>query len=68
MSRADLGRAVAAHYGLDPAAVPICSIAEGGLGARPGDVRLDTSLATSLLKTPLRPAPATLSASTARPA
>jgi dTDP-4-dehydrorhamnose reductase len=60
MSRADLGRAVAAWQGLDPSSVPVCTIAEGGLGARPADVRLDSSLAVSLLKTPLRPASDTL--------
>jgi dTDP-4-dehydrorhamnose reductase len=63
ISRADLGRAIAAWHGLDPATVPISSIAAGGLGPRPGDVRLDSTQAAALLKTPLRPASATLTAS-----
>ena len=54
LSRAELGRLVAARHGLDPAAVPVCTIAEGGLGVRPAAVRLDSSLASGLLKTPLR--------------
>jgi dTDP-4-dehydrorhamnose reductase len=56
LSRADLGRLVAARHGLDPAAVPVRTIAEGGLGARPADVRLDSSRAFGLLHTTLRPA------------
>jgi dTDP-4-dehydrorhamnose reductase len=54
VSRAELGRLVAARHGLDPAAVAVCTIAEGGLGVRPGDVRLDSSRASGLLKTRLR--------------
>jgi dTDP-4-dehydrorhamnose reductase len=56
LSRADLGRLVAAAHGLDPAAVPVSTIARSGLGARPADVRLDSSRAAALLRTPLRPA------------
>jgi dTDP-4-dehydrorhamnose reductase len=56
MSRAELGRRVAAAHGLDPAAVPTCTTAESGLGPRPGNVLLDSSLAESLVKTRLRPA------------
>ena len=55
-SRADLGRLIAARHGLDPATVPVRMIAEGGLGARPADVRLDSSRAAALLHTTLRPA------------
>lgn len=58
LSRADLGRLVAVRHGLDPAAVPARPIAEGGLGPRPADVRLDSSLAASMLTTRLRPASA----------
>ena len=54
VSRAELGRLVAASHGLDPAAVPVCTIAEGGLGPRPGKILLDSSRAAALLKTPLR--------------
>jgi dTDP-4-dehydrorhamnose reductase len=56
LSRADLGRLVAVRHGLDPAAVPARPIADGGLGPRPANVRLDSSLAASMLKTRLRPA------------
>lgn len=56
LSRADLGRLVAAAHGLDPSAVPVSTIAESGLGARPADVRLDSARAAALLRTPLRPA------------
>ena len=56
LSRADLGRLVAVRHGLDPAAIPVRTIAEGGLGARPADVRLDISRAAGLLRTTLRPA------------
>ncbi|MFI7599708.1 SDR family oxidoreductase [Actinoplanes sp. NPDC049681] len=56
LSRAGLGRLVAAAHGLDPEAVPTCTIAEGGLGARPGNLLLDSTRAAGLLKTPLRPA------------
>jgi dTDP-4-dehydrorhamnose reductase len=56
LSRADLGRLIAARHGLDPATVPVRTIAEGGLGARPADVRLDSSRAAALLHTTLRPA------------
>lgn len=55
VNRAELGRLVAAAHGLDPASVPACTIAEGGLGARPGCLLLDSTRAIGLLKTPLRP-------------
>jgi dTDP-4-dehydrorhamnose reductase len=58
LTRVELGRLVAARYGLDPDAVPVGTIAESGLGARPADVRLDSSRAAGLLRTPLRPASA----------
>ncbi|MEV4706969.1 sugar nucleotide-binding protein [Actinoplanes sp. NPDC049316] len=55
LTRADLGRLVARAHGLDPATVPTCTVAEGGLGNRPGCIRLDSNRAATLLKTPLRP-------------
>jgi dTDP-4-dehydrorhamnose reductase len=54
LTRADLGRLVARSHGLDPASVPVCTTAEGGLGNRPGCIRLDSTRAAGLLKTPLR--------------
>ncbi|MEV4638994.1 sugar nucleotide-binding protein [Actinoplanes sp. NPDC049548] len=63
MSRADLGRLVAAAHNVDPAAVPTCTAAEGGLGPRPANVVLDSSRATTLLRTPLRPVADALSKS-----
>jgi len=54
VSRAELGRLVAARHGLDPATVPVSTIAEGGLGPRPAEVRLDSTLAARLLRTRLR--------------
>lgn len=54
VSRADLGRLIAARHGLDPATVPVCTVAEGGMGARPTVIRLDSTRAAGLLKTPLR--------------
>jgi dTDP-4-dehydrorhamnose reductase len=54
VSRAELGRLVAARHGLDPATVPVSTIAEAGLGARPAEVRLDSTLAAGLLRTRLR--------------
>jgi len=54
VSRAELGRLVAVRHGLDPATVPVCTIAEGGLGARPAEVRLDSTRAAGLLRTRLR--------------
>ncbi|WP_305786700.1 SDR family oxidoreductase [Symbioplanes lichenis] len=55
ISRADLGRAVARAHGLDPAAIPTRTVAESGLGPRPADLRLDSTRATTLLTTRLRP-------------
>jgi dTDP-4-dehydrorhamnose reductase len=43
-------------HGLDPDSIPVSTIAQGGLGARPADVRLDSSRAAALLRTTLRPA------------
>lgn len=54
VSRAELGRLVAARHGLDPATVPVATIAEGGLAARPAEIRLDSTRAATLLSTPLR--------------
>ena len=54
VSRADLGRLVAARHGLDPATVPVSTVAESGLGSRPADVRLDSTRAAGLLRTRLR--------------
>lgn len=61
VSRAELGRLVAARYGLNPADVPTTTIAEAGLGPRPAEIRLDSTHATTLLKTRLRPVSAVLS-------
>ncbi|GAA0499920.1 dTDP-4-dehydrorhamnose reductase [Paractinoplanes deccanensis] len=55
ISRAGFGRLVARSHGLDEAAVPVGLSTEAGLGPRPLDVRLDTSLAQSILRTRLRP-------------
>ncbi len=54
VSRARLGELVAARHGLDPARIPVGSIAGSGL-SRPADVRLDSSFAAALLRTRLRP-------------
>jgi dTDP-4-dehydrorhamnose reductase len=56
VSRADLGLLSAVRYGVDPALIPTCRTAEGGLGPRPADVRLDSAHAAALLTTRLRPA------------
>lgn len=53
VSRYDLGLLVAARDGIDPAAVPAARSAEQAPG-RPLDVRLDSSLARSLLRGRLR--------------
>lgn len=55
VTRADLGRAIAHAHGLDPAAIPVCTTAESGLGPRPGAIRLDSSRAYTLLPTRIRP-------------
>ena len=55
ITRADLGRLIATSHGLNPADVPTCPLAEGGLGPRPADVRLDSTRAAVLLKSRLRP-------------
>lgn len=54
VSRVELGALVARRYGLDPARVPVGTISGSGL-VRPGTVRLDSSRATALLTTRLRP-------------
>jgi dTDP-4-dehydrorhamnose reductase len=54
VSRAELGRRVAVQHGLDPDRVPVCRIAEGGLGPRPANVRLDSSYAAGVLTTRIR--------------
>jgi dTDP-4-dehydrorhamnose reductase len=56
LSRAELGRLVAASHGFDPGAVPTRTTAESDVGPRPADVRLDSSRAASILRTRLRPA------------
>lgn len=55
VSRHALGLMVAARDGLDPATIPAARSADVMPG-RPLDVRLDCTLARSLLRTPLRPA------------
>jgi dTDP-4-dehydrorhamnose reductase len=55
VSRAELGALVAAGHGLDPARIPVRTIAESGVGARPANVVLDSSRAASMLSTALRP-------------
>lgn len=56
LSRAEMGRLAAVRHGLDPERIPVCTIAEGGLGPRPAHVVLDSTQAASLLRTRLRPA------------
>ncbi|BCJ55718.1 dTDP-4-dehydrorhamnose reductase [Actinoplanes sp. NBRC 14428] len=60
LSRADLGRLIAAAHHLDPATVPTCTTAEAGLGPRPSHLLLDSTRATTLLKSPPRPVAETL--------
>jgi dTDP-4-dehydrorhamnose reductase len=55
LTRADLGRLIARRYGL-VGRLPVSTVAEAGLAPRPAVIRLDTSLARSLLRTRLRPA------------
>ncbi|XVU23235.1 SDR family oxidoreductase [Actinoplanes sp. CA-054009] len=55
ISRADFGRLVARTHNLDESAVPVGLSTEAGMGPRPLDVKLDTSLARSILRTRLRP-------------
>jgi dTDP-4-dehydrorhamnose reductase len=54
VSRVELGRLVAAHYGLDPSGIPVGTAAAAGL-VRPGRVVLDVTLAGTVLTTRLRP-------------
>ena len=53
VSRAELGELVAARHGLDPWRVPVGRIADAGI-PRPGEVRLDSGYAATLLDTRLR--------------
>src|SRR5262245_41570567 len=53
VSRYELGVGYARLRGLDPAAIPASTIAAGG-APRPGDVRLDITLARRILRTELR--------------
>ena len=55
VSRAGFGRMIARAHGLDDTRLPTGRSSEAGLGPRPLDVRLDTSLARSILRTRLRP-------------
>ncbi|WP_127503167.1 SDR family oxidoreductase [Actinoplanes solisilvae] len=55
VSRAEFGHLIARAQGLDPSALPVGLSTEGGLGPRPLDVRLDTSLARTVLRVRLRP-------------
>jgi len=55
VSRVEFGRLIARAHGLDPAALPVGRSVDAGLGPRPLDVKLDTSLARSVLRTRLRP-------------
>jgi dTDP-4-dehydrorhamnose reductase len=67
ISRADLGRLVARHDGVDPASVPAGLTAEANLGPRAADVKLDSSRAYALLKTRLRPVSESVRGSGQRP-
>ncbi|GAB3803847.1 SDR family oxidoreductase [Micromonospora zhanjiangensis] len=53
VSRAELGRLVAGHEGVDPAGLKTGTLAEAGL-RRPADVRLDSARAAGLLRVRLR--------------
>lgn len=55
VTRADFGRMIARARGLDDSKLPAGLSHDGGLGPRPLDVRLDTSLARTILRTRLRP-------------
>jgi dTDP-4-dehydrorhamnose reductase len=55
LSRADLGRLIARRYGLT-GTLPVSTLADSGLAPRPAVIKLDTSRASSLLRTRLRPA------------
>jgi dTDP-4-dehydrorhamnose reductase len=63
LNRAEMGRLIARSHGLDPSRIPTSTLAEGNLGPRPADVRLDSTRATTLLTTRLRPASELLAAS-----
>lgn len=53
VTRVELGRLVARRYGVDPAGLRSMTIAESG-SVRPGEIRLDSSRAAEVLKTPVR--------------
>lgn len=53
VSRLELGRLVAVRHGLNPKSLPASSLAGSGLH-RPADLRLDSGLARSVLRTRLR--------------
>jgi dTDP-4-dehydrorhamnose reductase len=53
VSRPELGALVARRYGLDPARMPVGTIAGSGM-LRPAEVRLDSSRAARMLRTRLR--------------
>jgi dTDP-4-dehydrorhamnose reductase len=55
LTRAELGWLVADRYGLPRERLPICPAADSGM-VRNLDVKLDSSKAVALLRTPLRPA------------
>lgn len=53
VTRVELGRLVARRYGVDPAGLRSITIGESG-SVRPAEVRLDSSRAAEVLKTPVR--------------
>jgi dTDP-4-dehydrorhamnose reductase len=61
VTRVELGRLVARRYGLDPARVPVGSVADSG-EVRPALITLDTARARGLLRTRLRPVSEVLAA------
>jgi dTDP-4-dehydrorhamnose reductase len=61
VSRVELGRLVAARYGVSTARMPVSTIAEAGL-VRPADVKLDSSRAAGMLRARLRPVSEVLAA------
>ena len=63
VTRVELGHLVARRYGLDPALFPVARSAASGMN-RPLVVALDSTRATTLLRTPLRAAAEYLGAST----
>jgi dTDP-4-dehydrorhamnose reductase len=53
VTRVELGRLVARRYGVSPAGLRSMTIAESG-SVRPAEIRLDSSRAAEVLKTPVR--------------